>query len=147
MKGSICVARVLCLLLLAGSPALAFPGAGFGGGMHAGGFGGGMQFGGGRFGSGRFGTASGFHGGFGPTFRGPWWAVGPASRLDCWSIGRGSGPALVGTALAACSALGGGGPRSRASGWLARAVDGARPSALASWLRTGCDDGCIQPSL
>ena len=71
MKGSICAARVLCLLLLAGSPALALPGAGFGGGMRAGGFGGGMQFGGGRFGSGRFGTASGFHGGFGPTFHGP----------------------------------------------------------------------------
>ena len=32
MKGSMCVARVLCLLLLAGSPALAFQGAGFGGG-------------------------------------------------------------------------------------------------------------------
>src|SRR5436309_5346884 len=61
-----CVARVLCLLLLAGSPALAFPGAGFGGGMHLGGFGGGMHVGGGRFG-----TASGFHGGFGPAFHGP----------------------------------------------------------------------------
>ena len=65
MKGSICVARVLCLLLLAGSPALAFQGAGFGGGMH-GGFGGGMQFGGGRFG-----TSSGFRGGFGPAFHRP----------------------------------------------------------------------------
>jgi len=66
MKGSMCVARVLCLLLLAGSPALAFQGAGFGGGMHVGGFGGGMHVGGGRFG-----TASGFHGGFGPAFHGP----------------------------------------------------------------------------
>src|SRR5712691_3981614 len=66
MKGSMCVARVLCLLLLAGSPALAFQGTGFGGGMHVGGFGGGMQFGGGRFG-----TASGIHGGFGPAFHGP----------------------------------------------------------------------------
>ena len=54
MKGSMCVARVLCLLLLAGSPALAFQGAGFGGGMYVGGFGGGMHVGGGRFG-----TASG----------------------------------------------------------------------------------------
>src|SRR5712691_10075373 len=66
MKGSMRVARVLCLLLLAGSPALAVQGAGFGGGRHFGGFGGGMQFGGGRFG-----TASGFHGGFGPAFHGP----------------------------------------------------------------------------
>ena len=57
MKGSMCVARVLCLLLLAGSPAVAFQGAGFGGGMHAGG--------------GRFDTASGFHGGSGPAFHGP----------------------------------------------------------------------------
>ena len=57
MKGSMCVARALGLLLLAGSPALAFQGAGFGGGMH--------------FGGGRFGTASGFHGGFGPAFHGP----------------------------------------------------------------------------
>jgi hypothetical protein len=56
MKGSMCVARALCLLLLAGSPVRAFRGAGFGGGMH--------------FGGGRFGTASGFHGGFGPTFHG-----------------------------------------------------------------------------
>jgi hypothetical protein len=66
MKGSMCAAHVLCLVLLAGSPALAFRGAGFSGGMHFGGFGGGMQFGGGRFG-----TASGFHGGFGPAFHGP----------------------------------------------------------------------------
>jgi len=57
MKGSMRVARVLCLLLLAGSPALAFQGASFGGGMH--------------FGGGRFGTASGFHGEFGPAFHGP----------------------------------------------------------------------------
>jgi hypothetical protein len=66
MKGSRRAAHVLCLLLLAGSPALAFHGVGFSGGMHFGGFGGGMQFGGGRFG-----TASGFHGGFGPAFHGP----------------------------------------------------------------------------
>lgn len=56
MKRSKCVVRVLCLLLLAGSPARAFRGAGFAGGMHVGG--------------GRFGSAPGFHGGFNPAFHG-----------------------------------------------------------------------------
>ena len=91
MKGSLCGARVLCLLLLAGSPAMALQGAGFGGGMRGGGFAGGMRGGGfpggmpgGGFGmrgggfpggmprgGGRFGTSSGFHGGFGRTFHSP----------------------------------------------------------------------------
>ena len=66
MNRSMCVGRVLCLLLLAGSPALAFRGAGFGGGMHVGGFGAGMHGSGGRFG-----TASGLHGGFGATSHAP----------------------------------------------------------------------------
>ena len=55
MKGSKCVARVLCFLLVAGSPALAFRGAGFAGGMHGGG---------------GFGSAPGFHGGLNPAFHG-----------------------------------------------------------------------------